>query len=198
MDESAFASKGREDRQTAGRAEGIQPPSAPTPLETKPTNPNNGRLRRILPWVIAALAVLVAAIAIGAVVVNQSSQPQSVAQLAPQPGSEGTIPVDAEAASRFQSTGVMQDDFVSHGSYGALEVWSATTEETRCLALAAEGRVSVYHCTPPTIDTIADFNIDPNLVPLSPSGEPNGDIRFILHDGVVDVYLSPEREAEYY
>jgi hypothetical protein len=167
MDESAFPTNGRDDNQTARRTEGSQPPgergqaeadpSPATPLETKPTNQHKGRLGRILPWVIAAIAVLVAAIAIGAFAVNEASKPKSVAQLAPQTDSTAAIPMDDEAARTFELNGVTQDDFVSHGSYGLLQVWSATTPKTRCLALVGGDHVSVFHCTPPWIDTIADF-----------------------------------------
>jgi hypothetical protein len=105
--------------------------------------------------------------------------------------------MDDEAAATFDVNDVTQADFVSHGSWGALDIWSATTPDKRCLALVGGTHVSVFHCAVPPVDTIADFDIDANLVPLSPSGEPAGDLRFILHDGdeVVSVYLAPDREG---
>jgi len=211
MNDSTFSTNGRERAPTLGehlrsqtltdgeRASGQASPGAPNPSApagrgTKPGDPDSGRVRRILLWVIAGVAVLVAAIVIGILVVNASSEPQPVARLAVQTD-RGSIPVDEEAAQTFESVEVTQADFVSHGSYGALDIWSATTPEKNCLALVAGDHVSVFHCTEPTFDTIADFDIEPNLVPPGPSGEPAGDLRFILHDKVVHVYLAPDREG---
>ena len=87
-----------------GQADGKAPGGAASPppaaaLETTPRDPHNGRVRRILPWVIAAVAVLVAAIAIGVLAVNESSEPKPVAQLTPQADpDQGAIPLDDETA----------------------------------------------------------------------------------------------------
>jgi hypothetical protein len=217
MDESAFPTHGREDKQTAGHTDGVEPPgergqadvlasaeaadtSSPTPLETQPTETNKGRLRRFRPLAITAVGVLMAAIAIGVFRANQPSVPEPVAQLAVRTDATAAIPMDDEAARTFEGSGLTQDDFVSHGPYGVLQVWSATKQENgwRCLALVVGDHVSVFHCTPPTEDTIADYNIDPHLVPPAPNGENAWDVRFILRDDVVDVYLSPERVNTYY
>jgi hypothetical protein len=119
---------------------------------------------------------------------NESSEPKPVLQLTPQgPPAQGSIPVDDEAAVVWDVT---VDDFVSYGSFGPLEIWSTTKPEgLRCIAVVGENHISVFRCTAPSVDTIADFNIDPNVVPRAPSGEPNENIRFVLHDEVVDVYL---------
>ncbi len=159
--------------------------------------PSRGRARSALPWIIAAVAVLAAVIAIGAFAVNEANEPRSVARLAAQPDApEGTFSVDAETTEIW---GVTAADFVPHGSYGVLDLWSTMTpEDLRCLAVVAEGRVSVLNCTAPTIDTIADFNIGSHLVPRAPSGEPASHVRFVLHDDVVDVYLAPKPGGGYY
>jgi hypothetical protein len=163
----------------------------------EPRVPDNGRVRRILPWVIAAVAVLVAAIAIGVLVVNESSKPKPVAQLTPQGRpDQGSIPVDDETAVAW---GVTVADFVSYGSYGELQIWSTTKPEAkRCLAVVAENHISVFNCAAPSLDTIADFDSDPARVPRAPSGEPAASIRFVLHDDVVDVYLAPNPEGGFY
>lgn len=182
-----------------GQAPGRGNPPPPAVLETKPGGRNNARARRIVPWTITAIAVMVAAIAIGVLIVNESSEPQAVAQLTPQTETQGSIPVDEESAGTFEIYGVTQAEFVSHGSYGALEAWSTTKgAESRCLALVIENHISVLNCTAPTLDTIADFNIDPQQVPLAPSGEPTSTIRFVSHDDVVDVYLAPNPEGGFY
>jgi hypothetical protein len=164
-------------------------------IQTEPRAPDRGFVRRFLPWIIAAVAVLAAAIAIAVIVVDRSNDPQPVAQLAAQPGSSETIPIDEEFARASNFTAA---DFVFHGSYGALGIWSVTEGEARCLALVAESHISVFNCSAPTVDTIADFNIDPQLVPPAPSGERTAQLRFVHHDDVVDVYLAPRPEGGYY
>ncbi|GAA3212864.1 hypothetical protein [Microbacterium terregens] len=162
---------------------------------TEPAPDSTGRFRGILPWVIAAVAVLVAAIAIGFLVVNVSSEPKPVAQLTPQ-SAQGSIPLDEETARDW---GVTEADFVSYGSYGDLQIWVTTKPENkRCLAVVAENHISMFRCVAPTFDTIADFDVDPDHVPPAPSGEPAGNVRFVLHDDVVDVYLAPNPEGGFY
>lgn len=126
----------------------------------EPRVPDNGRVPRILPWVITAVAVLVAAIAIGALVANESSQPKPLAQLTPQGRpDQGSIPVDDETAVAW---GVTVADFVSYGSYGELQIWSTTKPEAkRCLAVVAEHHISVFNCTAPSLDTIANSTETP-------------------------------------
>ncbi|WP_104165287.1 hypothetical protein [Cryobacterium sp. N22] len=194
MNESTFPTKGRELDPTALDAMGREPPGA---LETKPGDPNPGRVRRILPWVIAAVAVLVAAIATGVLVVNESSEPRPVAQLTAQSDpTPAAVPIDKEVA---QEWGVTNAHFVSYGSYGAAEIWSTTTPGAkRCLAVVVEDHTWMFRCTPPTFDTIAEIDIDPVLVPPAPTGEPAANVQFVLHDDVVDVYLAPNPEGGFY
>jgi hypothetical protein len=93
----------------------------------------------------------------------------------------------------------MDADYVSYGSYGAAEIWSTTTPGPKqCLGVVVHGSTWRFFCTATTIDTIADIDIDPNLVPPTPSGEPASNIRFVLHDGVVDVYLAPHPDGGFY
>jgi hypothetical protein len=176
---------------------GAANPSAPAVLETTPRDPHHGRVRRILPWVIAAVAVLVAAIAIGVLIVNESSEPRPVAQLTPQADpDQGAIPLDDETAANF---GVTEADFVSYGSYGELQVWSMTTPEAkRCLAMAAENAIIMVRCAAPTLDPVADLDLPSEMLPPAPSGEPTFNIRFILRDQIVDVYLAPNPEGGFY
>jgi hypothetical protein len=154
------------------------------------------RRRRMLPWAIAAAAVLVVAIGIGVSVVEESNEPQPVARLTPQgqPGS-ASIPVDDDVPVRYDLTVA---DFVSYGAYGALEIWSTTSlEGQRCIAVVLKNHISVFECTAPSVDTIADYNIDSDMIPPEPSGELSPYVRFVLHDDVVDVYR-PGHEGEFY
>ncbi|WP_421742049.1 hypothetical protein [Cellulomonas sp.] len=193
---------GREHDPTAPDAMGRQPPTeggqADGPaLDTTPQDPHNGRVRRILPWVIAAGAVLVAAVTIGVLAVNESSEPAPVAQLTPQADpDQGAIPLDDETATNL---GVTEADFVSYGSYGALQVWSATTPEAkRCLAMVAENRIIMVRCSAPSLDPVADLDFPPEMFPPAPSGEPTSQVRFVLRDELVEVYLAPNPEGGFY
>ena len=213
MDEPTSPTNGREHDPTAPDAMGGLPPTeggqaaapggAANPshaaaLETTPRDPHNGRVRRILPWVIAAVAVLVAAIAVGVLAVNESSEPEPVAQLAPQADpDQGAIPLDDEAATTMG--GVTDADFVSYGSYGELQVWSTTTPEAKpCLAIVAENRIIMVRCSAPSLDPVADLDFPPDMFPPAPSGEPTSHVRFVLHDELVDVYLAPNPEGGFY
>jgi len=172
-------------------------PWPPAAFETQLRSSPKARGLRILPWVIAAAGALVAAIAIGSVVFDEASELEPVARLTPQVDSaEGAIPIDAEIARKWQ---VMDADVVWHGSYGAAEIWSTTTTAGKqCLAVVVLGGTWRFNCTAPTIDAIADIDIDPDMVPPAPSGEPASNIRFVLHDGVVDVYLVPHPDGGFY
>jgi hypothetical protein len=183
--------------QTMGVKPGEAAESLPVTHEAEPRGPDPGGVRRILPWTIAALAIVVAVVAIGTLVVNETSEPQPVAQLTPEGGSAGeTIPVDKETVDRWD---LAEADFVSYGTYGAAEVWStATPAGKRCIAVVVEGRTWVFRCTPPTMDTITEIDIESQRVPAAPSGEPTSNIRFVLHDEVVDVYLAPNPEGGYF
>lgn len=166
-------------------------------FDTKPGDPHSGRVRRILPWVIAAVAVLVAAIAIGVLIVNESSEPKPVAQLTPQGRpDQGSIAVDDETAVLW---GVTVADFVSYGSYGELQIWSTTMPEAkRCLAVVEENRIIMGRCSAPTLDPVADVDFLSSMFPPAPSGEPTSNVRFVLREDVVDVYLAPKPEGGFY
>jgi len=154
------------------------------------------RRRRSLPWVIAVVAVLSAAIGIAVFAVDESNQPTPAAQLTPQgQPANASVPADDEVPARYDLTVA---DFVSYGSYGPLQIWSTTKlENKRCIAVVLENHISVFECTAPSVDTIADMDIDPDMIPPAPSGELTPYIRFILRDEVVDVYR-PTEKGEFY
>ena len=177
--------------------DGAEAPSLPAAVETKARGPYRGRARRIVPWAIAAVAALGATIAIGLLVVDEWSEPRPVARLAAQGGlTERPIQIDEEFAKSWGWNGA---DFVSHGTYGEAEIWSTTTLGPKhCLVVIVGGGTWRFTCTSPTLDATADIDIDSDMVPPAPSGEPASNIRFVLHDGVVDVYLAPNPEGGYY
>jgi hypothetical protein len=150
--------------------------------------------RRVLLSVVAATAVLAAGIGIGSgdFVVDESSEAKPVTQLTPQgqPGS-ASIRANDEVPVRNNLTVA---DFVSYGAYGPLHIWSTTKlENKRCIAVVRENHISVFECTAPSADTIADYDIEPDMLPIPPSGQVTPYVRFILHDGVIDVYRSTTR-----
>ena len=158
------------------------------------------RRRRVLPWAIAAVAVLAAAIGIGIGVGRFRGrgvgplQTSRTTHSARQPG-PASIPVDDDVPVRYD---LSVSDFVSYGAYGPLQIWSTTKlENRRCIAVVGDNHISVFECTAPSVDTIADFNIDSDQLPPTPSGELSPCVRFILHDEVVDVYR-PKEEGEFY
>ena len=152
------------------------------------------RRRRLLPWVIAAVVVLAAAIGIGVFVDDEPDRAEPVAQLTPQgQPANASVPVDDEALVRYDLTVA---DFVSYGAYGPLQIWSTTRlENQRCIAVLRENHISVFECTAPSVDTIADYNMDE--LPPAPSGELTPHVRFVLHDDFVDVYR-PTTGGEFY
>jgi hypothetical protein len=170
----------------------------PATLEGAGGRPHRGGVSQILPWVVAAVAGLAATIAIGVLVVSEASELRPVAQLTPQSvGADGSVPIDRGTALEWNATD--SADYVSYGSYGAAEIWSTTTTGPKqCLGVVVHGSTWRFNCTAPTIDTIADIDIDPSEVPPTPSGEPASNIRFVLHDGVVDVYLVPHPDGGFY
>jgi hypothetical protein len=154
------------------------------------------RRRRLLPWVIAAVVVLASAIGIGVFVDDEPDRAEPVAQLTAQgqPGS-ASIPADDNVPVRYDLTVA---DFVSYGAYGPLQIWSTTKlENRRCIAVVGDNHISVFECTAPSVDTIADYILGPNMLPIPPSGELTEYVRFILHDDVVDVYR-PTSGGEFY
>ena len=193
---------GRQPRAGAGQPGGRPPsetasPPPPVALETNARDPNRRFVGRILPWIIAAVGVLLAAIAIGVLAANGSSEPRPVARLAAESDSApGDIPIDEEVATEWEVTDA---DFVSYGSYGSAEIWSTTTPAAkRCLGVVVAGDTWMFSCTAPTFETIVDIDINPRLVPPSPSGELASNVRFVLHDEVVDVFLAPNPDGGFY
>lgn len=164
----------------------VAAPADPVPIDGARSAPW-WRRWRLLSWTIVGVAVLAAAIIIVVFVGEDSNQPEPVAQLTPQgQPAPASLPPDDELLVAY---GLTLADFVSYGAYGPLQIWSTTKlENKRCLAEVIEDHISVFECTAPSVDTIADFNIDPNLLPPTPSGQLSPNVRFVLHDDVVDVY----------
>lgn len=179
------------------RSDTADAPPQPAAAHSDPRSSRRRRVRRILPWGIAAVATLVAAVATGALIVDASNDLHPVARLTPQANpSPEVIPVDEDVVSGWNLT---RADFVFYGSYGAIDIWSTTIPgPKRCIAAVVSGSTWRFECTATTIDTIIDIDIEPGNVPPAPSGEPASNVRFVLHDDVVDVYLPPHPDGGYY
>ncbi|TFD68865.1 hypothetical protein [Cryobacterium ruanii] len=164
---------------------------AQTPAEPAPSVSALGRMRRALPWALAAAAGVVAT-AFGAMYVNAVTEPLVEARLValdePLPGN--VPPALGEEDLVF--LGTPDPVFVSHGRYGPLDVWSTTAPHNwQCLAVMFNSSVWGFNCTVSDLDTVADVTVDESLLPSNGPGGPIPDwssVRFVLHDDVVDVY----------
>jgi hypothetical protein len=151
-----------------GAEEGI----AATPAEPAPSASAPGRMRRALPWVIAAGAAVVAT-AFGAMYFDAVTEPLVEAQLValdePLPGN---VP-PALGQEDLGFLGTTDPVFVSHGRYGPLEVWSTTAPHNwQCLAVMFQSSVWRFDCTVSSLDTVADVTVDAGLLPTDAPGGP--------------------------
>lgn len=172
---------------------------SPVSLATESRSTTSARGRSVLPWAVAAIAALAAVILAGILLFNESSQTRPVAQLTAQ-GQPDPDSISADDEGLVE-VGLTAADFVSYGSYGELEIWGTSELDAngfRCLAVIAEGHISMHRCAPPTLDTILDFWADANDVPPAPSGEQAGYFRLILHENAIDVYLAPNADGGFY
>jgi hypothetical protein len=154
--------------------------------------PGSARTSGAMP-VIAISASVVAALALGALLLERLEQPQSVARfeaLDQVPRGTALPNLDAED---FRVFGLTAPVFVPHGEYGALDLWSTTDDRGRqCLAVSVGGELLGFHCTAPTIDTFVDVVGMNSVLPEAPEGGRipfESTIRFVLHDDVIEVFL---------
>ncbi|TFD57342.1 hypothetical protein E3T39_15205 [Cryobacterium suzukii] len=174
-------------------AHGAEDGIAATPNDPVPSASTRGRIRRALPWAIAAGAGVVA-IAFGAMYVAAMTEPLVEAQLTALDGPRsGSIPPVLEQED-LDFLATADPVFVSHGRYGPLDVWSTTAPHNwQCLAVVFNSSVWRFNCTVSNLDTVADVTVDERLLPTDAPGGPIPDwssIRFVLHDDVVDVYIA--------
>jgi hypothetical protein len=143
--------------------------------------------------VVAVAASVVAAGALGALLLERLNEPQSVARFEPLdhvPRGTALPDIDPEY---LRVWGVPASEIVPYGEYGALDLWRTTGDQGRqCLVVSVGGEVFGLHCTAPTIDTFVDVVGTNTVMPEAPEGGriPSAStIRFVLHDDVIDVYL---------
>ena len=165
--------------------------ATPAPSAATPPRPS-GRWRNAVA-VVAVAASVIAVIALGALVFERLNRPEPVARFPalaePPQGTASPLPYP----DLLQEFDFRQPVFVSHGEYGALDLWSATGPRGRqCLVVSVGGEVPGFACTVPTIDAIVDIRSQNSWMPEAPDGGPipNGStIRFVLNDGVIEVYV---------
>lgn len=142
---------------------------------------------------IAVVASVVAALALSALAIDQLTQPRPVARLGALAEPPQGTALPALSREMLRLFGDRDPVFVSHGEYGALDLWSTTDARgQRCLAVSVGGDVPGFECTVPTIDTIVNIRSQNSWMPDNPEGGPipNGSaLRFVLRDGVVEVYV---------
>lgn len=190
-------------QQAAEGGLGEQPiPAAGPPASSggNPSQTGDSRAHPRLPWMIAAIAAMVAVVALGVHFVDAVTRPRVEARLVAldQPLSGDVPPTLGREDLHFLET--PDPVFVSYGSYGALKVWSTTApHDWRCLAVVFEGNVWRFNCTATTIDTVADVVILSRLLPPDIPGGPVPEwstVRFVLHDDVVDVYIGRNTDPD--
>ena len=181
-----------------------------TPAESAPSAKAPGRRRRTLPWMIATGAAVVAT-ALGAMYVYAANEPDAVteplveARLValdePPPGNVPPALSEEDLAYLAAVAETTEPVFVSHGGYGPLEVWSTTTRHNwQCLAVVFESSVWRFNCSVSSLDTVADVSVQESLLPTDAPGGPIpewSDVRFVLHDDVVDVYIGRNADPSF-
>jgi len=176
----------------ADARDGANQVSAASRGEAAPNRTARRRLRRALPWVIAAGAGVLAA-TFGVLYFASMTQPvveaRLVARAEPPAGTEP--PALQEDDLGFLET--TNPAWVSHGGYGPLEVWSTTAPHNwQCLAVVFQASTWRFNCTVASLDTVADVTVDESLLPTDAPGGPIpywSTVRFVLHDDVVDVFI---------
>ena len=171
---------------------GAEKESETTPVESELSASPPGRMRRALPWMIAAGAGVVAT-AFGAMNVSAVTEPLVEAQLValdtPVPGNSPPS-LEKEELDFLETT---DPDWVSHGRFGPLKVWSTSAPHNwKCLAIVFDASTWRFNCTVSSLDTVADVTVDDHLLPKNAPGGPIPDwssVRFVLRDDVVSVHI---------
>lgn len=144
--------------------------------------------------IIAVVASIIAALALGALAIDRLTEPRPLARFTalPEPPQGTALPL-----LRPELFGFLHESdrvFVSYGEFGALDLWRTTDARGRqCLVVSVGGAVPGFDCTVPDIETIVSLRSQNSWVPANPDGGPipNGStLRFVLDDGVIEVYVA--------
>lgn len=145
--------------------------------------------RRIPLWAVAAVAGIGVGVAIGLTWPSDSDPPPDL-----------TLGVDADGAERgagftenLDYWGVDAGTVVPHEGFDTIQVWTALgIDESRCLLLSHEGSFLSATCSGAGLDPVLDFTIYDGMSLDLETPLPVGTvIRFVGHEGSVDVWVRP-------
>ncbi|MGN8552786.1 UNVERIFIED_CONTAM: hypothetical protein OHV15_09395 [Microbacterium sp. SLM126] len=145
--------------------------------------------RRIPLWGATAVVGIVLGAAIGFTWPNDDGPPPDVTL--------GVDPNGGERGAGFTENldywGVNPGTVVPHEGYDVIQVWTALgIDESRCLLLSHDGSFLSATCTGAGLDPVLDFTIYDGLSLDLETPLPVGTvIRFVGHEGSVDVWVRP-------
>jgi hypothetical protein len=145
--------------------------------------------RRIPLWGVTAVVGIAVGAAIGFTWPGDDGPPPDLTlRVDPNGGERG-----AGFTENLDYWGVDPGTVVPHEGYGPIQVWTALgIDESRCLLLSHEGSFLSATCTGAGLDPVLDFTIYDGLSLDLETPLPVGTvIRFVGHEGSVDVWVRP-------
>lgn len=145
--------------------------------------------RRIPLWSVTAVIGIAVGAAIALTWPNDDAPPPDLTLgIDPGGGERG-----AGFAENLDYWGVDPGTVVPHEGYDAIEVWTARgVDESRCLLLSHEGAFLSATCTGAGLDPVLDFTVYDGMSLDLETPLPVGTIiRFVGHEGSVDVWVRP-------
>lgn len=145
--------------------------------------------RRIPLWAVTAIVGVAVGAAIGLTWPDDSEPPPDLTL--------GVDPSGGERGAGFTENldywGVDAGTVVPHEGFDTIQVWTALgIDESRCLLLSHEGSFLSATCTGAGLDPVLDFTIYDGISLELQTELPVGTIiRFVGHEGSVDVWVRP-------
>lgn len=173
-------------------------PSTPAPAGAEPERPPSTSRpapravpwwRRIPLWAVGTVAGLVIGIVVGLAWPTDSEPPPDLTL--------GVDPGGGERGAGFTENldywGVDPGTVVPHEGYDAIQVWTALgIEGSRCILLSHDGSFLSATCSGAGLDPVLDFTVYDGMSLDLDTPLPVGTvIRFVGHEGSVDVWVRP-------
>ncbi|WP_374313843.1 hypothetical protein [Microbacterium sp.] len=173
---------------TASVSESAEPPEK-TDAAAPPAASLRPWWRRIPLWSVAAVAGIALGAAIGFTWPSGDGPPPDLTL--------GVDPGGGERGAGFTENldywGVNPGTVVPHEGYDTIQVWTALgIDESRCLLLSHDGSFLTATCSGAGLDPVLDFTIYDGMSLDLETPLPVGTvIRFVGHEGSVDVWVRP-------
>ncbi|WP_345802842.1 hypothetical protein AAIB33_07095 [Microbacterium sp. AZCO] len=150
------------------------------------------RFRRRLPWLVAAVAGVVAVASLAFALTEALSHPRPEVSLAVTAASDKVAVPDLDQGM-LDFLGVTASALEYRGAVGSLDVWTVEgRRDFSCLVLSTEGQLWNQSCAVKPLPTMLDIVADRTTLSLKSSGldVPTGSfVRFLWDGGTVDVYV---------